>query len=298
MASSDSRNQRAAQMKMDTECTHIGETHYPAYSFQDIVKLIRLWFLYSLKFLAGGKQYLCITPPFYTHQILYDRYNRTFVFIKIRNSVDWIQLSYIYLNADYDLSKLHFINVNAFYKKIISRSKSPLILDCGANIGLATKYFSERYPRANIVAIEPDPENAALARRNNKAGPVRIVQAGIASELGKGRIIDMGASNAFRVELDLAGDLELISINSILKGVEADNVQPFVIKIDIEGFERELFSNNTEWIDFFPIIIVELHDWMMPGQNISNNFLKCVAARGRDFIHLDRYIVSISNELM
>ena len=41
-----------------------------------------------------------------------------------------------------------------------SKNRAPVILDCGAHIGLASLYFKERYPEAHIRAFEAD---AALA---------------------------------------------------------------------------------------------------------------------------------------
>ena len=37
------------------------------------------------------------------------------------------------------------------------RSSSPLIIDCGANVGLVTAYFKSIFPDARIIAFEPDP---------------------------------------------------------------------------------------------------------------------------------------------
>ena len=69
----------------------------------------------------------------------------------------------------------------------------------------------------------------------------------------------------------------------------------FIAKINIEGFERELFSRDTEWIKSFPIIIVGLHDYMLPGQGSSNNFLRRISVENRDFIPLGENIVLITN---
>jgi hypothetical protein len=46
----------------------------------------------------------------------------------------------------------------------------------------------------------------------------------------------------------------------------------FIIKIDIEGFESELFAENTEWIDRAFLIYIEPHDWMIPDRVTTENF--------------------------
>ncbi|HUF09420.1 MAG TPA: hypothetical protein VMO47_08880, partial [Rhodothermales bacterium] len=72
---------------------------------------------------------------------------------------------------------------------------------------------------------------------------------------------------------------------------------PFLIKIDIEGFEDDLFSNNTDWVDQFPLMIVELHDWMLPGARVSRHFLREVAKRDREFMHFDGYVISFNRQV-
>ena len=48
----------------------------------------------------------------------------------------------------------------------------------------------------------------------------------------------------------------------------------FVVDGDIEGFEKDLFSQNTEWVQLFPLLIIELHDWMLPREANSEIFLE------------------------
>jgi methylase of polypeptide subunit release factors len=43
---------------------------------------------------------------------------------------------------------------------------APRIVDCGANVGLATAWFVTRHPGASVVALEPEPDALALLRRN------------------------------------------------------------------------------------------------------------------------------------
>lgn len=46
-----------------------------------------------------------------------------------------------------------------------------------------------------------------------------------------------------------------------------------------------------------PLMIVELHDWMLPRTANSANFLKAVAARNRDFVFRGENVFSIRNPL-
>jgi hypothetical protein len=43
------------------------------------------------------------------------------------------------------------------------------IVDCGANIGMTSLYFSQRYPNSRIFAIEPEPTNFKLLKQNTAA---------------------------------------------------------------------------------------------------------------------------------
>jgi hypothetical protein len=67
------------------------------------------------------------------------------------------------------------------------------------------------------------------------------------------------------------------------------------VKIDIEGFEEELFSKNTEWVDKFPLLVIELHDWMLPRDRTSAHFLTLIATLDRDFVYIGENVFSISN---
>jgi len=72
---------------------------------------------------------------------------------------------------------------------------------------------------------------------------------------------------------------------------------PFLVKIDIEGAEKNVFSANTEWIPRTAVIVVELHDWLMPKQGTALPFLQAIRQYDRDFILSGETVVSISNSL-
>ena len=71
--------------------------------------------------------------------------------------------------------------------------------------------------------------------------------------------------------------------------------EPFIVKIDIEGGENDLFANSTSWIDDFPLLIIELHDWLFPMKGTSRNFLMAISKLDRDFVHHGENIFSINN---
>jgi hypothetical protein len=56
-----------------------------------------------------------------------------------------------------------------------------------------------------------------------------------------------------------------------------------------------LFAQDTGWIAEFPILIIELHDWLFPKKGTSQNFLKAIAAHDRDFVYVGENIFSLRN---
>ena len=186
--------------------------------------------------------------------------------------------------------------IKEVYEGIIKDGKSPLIIDCGGNIGLATKYLSDEYPRGRFVLIEPDEGNIEQAKINNENTVIDYIQAAIGSAAGHGKIFDPGlGQNGYRIIEAGDGDLAIVAINDLINNYPLEKFKPFMIKIDIEGFESDLFSKNTEWIERFPILIIELHDWMLPKSSNSNSFLKAISKENRDFIYFGENIFSIKN---
>jgi len=142
------------------------------------------------------------------------------------------------------------------------------IVDGGSNIGSATLYFKTKYPGHFIVSVEPDPSNFEMLRRNCEGvDDVAVVQAAIWPVNTRLTFEDPNSEKwAFSVKEDLGrgGDVEAISIDEILSRYRIDRIA--LLKLDIEGAERELFSApSTQWLDRVDILAVELHDRFKPG---------------------------------
>ena len=90
--------------------------------------------------------------------------------------------------------------------------------------------------------------------------------------------------------------VDCVSVNEIYNAYDDETI-PFIVKIDIEGGESDVFSKNVAGSTSTPLIIVELHDWLLPKKSTSKSFLRAIAGRDRDFIYFGENIFSISNDL-
>ena len=245
----------------------------------------------------GRKRFLSLTPRNIENQIVYDRYNCKLINLYVRDDVDIEVMKQVFMNHDYGFFKLkrmdELINV---YNNINLQGRVPLIIDCGSNNGMSMRYFSETFNRSHVVGIEPDINNFTIAKKNTCKNKTSLHNAAIGCKKTKGSINNKNSMHwAYMIKEIDDGDLEVITINDLLKDHDVNTYNPFILKIDIEGYEDNLFSSNVEWIDLFPVIIIELHDWMMPRKANSNNFLREISLRNRDFIFFGENVFSISN---
>lgn len=176
--------------------------------------------------------------------------------------------------------------------------KRPLVVDAGANIGASSVYFALQYPSGRVVAIEPEKGNADLLRRNSEGLDIVVREAALGAEPGTAFLSDPGHSDwGFRVGESGALPVSMVSMPELLEESEAQ-LFPLVCKIDIEGGEAALFAKNTAWVDRFPLIIIELHDWLFPGEGNSRNFLRAIAANDFDFMYRGENAFCFNNRLL
>jgi len=148
-----------------------------------------------------------------------------------------------------------------------------LILDLGANVGYSSVDFACRFPTARVIAVEPEPSNAAILRRNTAGLPtVDVVEAGVWPTAGELVVTDVGKGKwgararatpeTGAVEIG-GGPIRAVTVQELLERAG----EPFadLVSVDIEGAELELFSEHTEWVDCVGTIAIELHDRFRPG---------------------------------
>lgn len=143
------------------------------------------------------------------------------------------------------------------------------IVDVGANIGLASVLFANKWPSAQIIAIEPDKDNFELLRKNTCGYQnISCIHGAVWSHRCQMTIKNPDVESfSFQVEEARDGN----SANSVTGMTVRDLItlldgQIDLLKIDIEGAEFELFDPKyLDWLGNVQHIAVELHERYAPG---------------------------------
>lgn len=146
-----------------------------------------------------------------------------------------------------------------------------VIIDAGANIGLATLTFANRFPEATIIALEPEASNFALLQKNTAAYPnVTPVQAALWHEDGELKLLTAGGGHwGFRTrEAEDAATKALhpvraVSVPTLMTEHGLEKIDLF--KVDIEGAEKQVFADTSAWLPKVDSLIAELHERTTPG---------------------------------
>ncbi len=205
----------------------------------------------------------------------------------------------VFDRRDYDLARLRrFAELRTWLEARHRDGRRALIIDAGANIGASAVFFALSFPTALVIAIEPEPQNFALLVKNTRGLNVRCLNAALASEAGHAALLDPGEGNwGFRAEPEPSGTLPCVTIDGLYQENLGEALFPFIVKVDIEGGEADVFARNTNWIENTPVLVAELHDWLLPKGRTALPFLRCISQLDRDFVYLGEDVFSIANAL-
>ncbi len=129
------------------------------------------------------------------------------------------------------------------------------IVELGCNNGSAMASFAIRFPQARILGVEPDPRNAALARRNvaRFGGRCEVVHAGIWDEETE-LTVEGDQAFGYTVRSSLPGDppgsihVPSITIDALLDRHMPEGEIDFLY-VTIEGAESRVLRAVGHWID-------------------------------------------------
>lgn len=186
-------------------------------------------------------------------------------------------LRQVFRDREYDIDHPRELGerIRRRYEEILAAGRKPIVVDAGANIGASALEFDRLFPRAQIVSIEPDPNNCAILRKNLGHRPNHVIlEAAIGSEAGFVSLSGNDLGWAVQTERADRG-VPIVTVDDAFAASGGDD--PLLVKIDIEGFEQDLFARNLDWIKKPYAIYVEPHDWMLPGKLTSVTFQKALA---------------------
>ncbi|MEO9594774.1 FkbM family methyltransferase [Rhodopirellula bahusiensis] len=167
-----------------------------------------------------------------------------------------------------DLNVAYHALIKEEYKGIDCHDPA-VVLDVGANIGTSSIYFAQLFPNAKIFAIEMEASNYELLKRNTShLDNVTCVQAAIASETGKRSIVDRGTGpwgyTIASQKGESRGDaIEAITLDEFMTRHSISQID--LLKMDVEGAEKEIFAAGGDWLTKTDVIACELHDRICLG---------------------------------
>lgn len=150
--------------------------------------------------------------------------------------------------------------------------ENPLVIvDAGANIGASSIFFSRSYPHAKIFAIEPEKGNYDILTINTSSyANIIPLRAALWHKTQIKPIMDRGTgpwgysiSAGPSTGRAIGQKVQAITVQELMKKHSLEYID--ILKLDIEGAEKEVFENSVDWIDKVKVIIVELHDRISMG---------------------------------
>jgi FkbM family methyltransferase len=143
-------------------------------------------------------------------------------------------------------------------------AERPRILDCGANVGLATLYFKRRWPDARVTAFEADPVICETLRRNlqrNRASDVDVVCGAVWTAAAPVRFARDGADSG---AIESVGGPPRVRETITVDGVRLRDwiaAEPIdLLKLDIEGAELAVLEDCRDVLDRVKALHIEIHE--------------------------------------
>jgi FkbM family methyltransferase len=146
----------------------------------------------------------------------------------------------------------------------VASTATPVIVDAGANIGLATLFFKHRYPDARVIAFEPEPEAFELLRRNvedNRLTDVRLMDCALGETDGLVRL-QGNPTGLGTTTLDGVWDSPKTDLTVEVKRLSSFLETPVdMLKLDVEGAEHAILHDlvAASKLELVREMLVEYH---------------------------------------
>ncbi len=165
----------------------------------------------------------------------------------------------------------------AICKSTLPTLNHNFIIDAGGYIGTAAIWFAQNYPEAKILTIEPSQANYEILLENiepysnivplNKAvvarsRPVNLMDRGT-GDWGFS-IVEKPRDNPNPTSLH---HIEGVTLDELIYDSKVNGVD--ILKLDIEGGEKEVFDFPGYWARNTVLLVAELHNRIVQGCGAS-----------------------------
>ncbi len=146
------------------------------------------------------------------------------------------------------------------WNDFVPTTSEPIILDCGANIGVSVLHYKRQFPGAKITALEPDPHFVPILRRNlerNGASDVKIIEAAVWIKEGEEYFFCEGTDGSRLITQD-----RVLPASILVKTIDFRkfiSCEIDLIKMDIEGAESDVVVHLGERLKLVKNIVIECH---------------------------------------
>ncbi len=144
----------------------------------------------------------------------------------------------------------------------------PLILDCGSNIGMSIRFFTELYPHATVVGFEPDPLTFSILEKNTSTlKNVELHNVALSDKEGYLQFFVNSQShgslsqNLFTPSALHSDKTVQVKAELLSNHIKRLNRKVNLLKVDVEGAEQEIFEDlyDTGTLTMVDNIICEFH---------------------------------------
>lgn len=153
--------------------------------------------------------------------------------------------------------------------KFTTEKSSPLIYDCGANVGLSCAYFKKLFPKSVIKAFEADKKIFELLQENiltnNFASVETINKAVWISNDG----VQFSSDGADGGSIYGASSPNLIPSVRFRDVITNEKIFIDMLKMDIEGAEIEVMRDCAHVLGNVKNIFIEYHSWQNQTQQLD-----------------------------
>src|ERR1019366_235354 len=163
----------------------------------------------------------------------------------------------------------HEIFVNKFYA-FTTTSSQPVIYDCGAIIGTSVLFFSEKFPKAKIIAYEASPYIFGILMQNIKENNVSNVKAFQNAVWIKNETLEFSEEGADGGSIYSLTNSKKVKVQA-LDFLEILNREEKIdmLKMDIEGAENELIPHIASAMHKIDNMFIEYHSFNNSEQKLD-----------------------------